>query len=248
MKRLGMNSLLAIVGVVAFGLAAPNALAQATIPSKEHPSKETQPSKDKPHKEGEKHKDGEKPKDGDKAKAGGVKPGDAAPVNFTLPDTDGKEHSLSSETQGKIVVIQWFNPDCPFVVKHYGATKTFNDLYAQYHSKGVEFIAVNSGAKGMQGHGKDRNAKAKKDWEIPYAILLDENGEMGKAYGATNTPQMFIIGKDGKVAYAGAIDDDRSEKVGKTNYVAKALDEILANKPVTTAQTRPYGCNVKYAK
>lgn len=175
--------------------------------------------------------------------------GSQAPT-FTLMDLEGKEHSLAAHTkQGHIVVLFWFNPDCPFVKKHYeNGANTFNDLAKKYADKKVVFLAINSGASGMQGAGKERNAKAKKDWKIEHPILLDEAGTTGKAYGAKNTPACYIIAADGTLAYMGAIDDDPSMKVGKTNYVAKALDEILAGKPVTTATTKPYGCSVKYAK
>lgn len=174
--------------------------------------------------------------------------GDTAP-DFSLPDLDGKTHTLKQYIEdGKIVVLQWFNPDCPFVVKHYGSQgNTFNQMQAQYKDKGVVLLAINSGAPGKQGAGVERNAKAKKDWNIQYPILLDEAGTAGKAYGAKNTPAMYIIGKDGKLAYMGAIDDNRgADGPGKVNYVTKALDEMLAGKPVTNAETRPYGCSVKY--
>lgn len=183
----------------------------------------------------------------DKAKAGGVTAGDVAPA-FTLKDTDGKEHTLAGLTKdGKIVVIQWFNADCPFVKKHYRESKTFNDMATKYKDKGVEFIAINTGAPGKQGAGVDRNKKAKADWAIPYPILLDESGDVGRSYGAKRTPEMFVINKDGKIVYHGAIDDDAGgDSVGTTNYVAKALDEVLDGKDVTMATSKPYGCSVKY--
>ncbi len=173
--------------------------------------------------------------------------GDAAP-DFTLKGLDGKDVTLSALTkQGKIVVIQWFNPDCPFVVKHYEkGGNTFNDMQAKYGSKNVVILGINSGAAGKQGAGKERNEKAVKDWKIAYPILLDESGTVGKAYGAKRTPEMFIVTPDGKIAYHGAIDDDKGGGVGKVNYVTKALDEILAKSNVTTAKTEPYGCSVKY--
>lgn len=244
MKRLGGNrAVLSLLVAAATAFAVPAALAQ----DQHQPG--TQPGDHAKEHGKDKHKDAKK--DGEKEKnkdAKGVKPGDAAPA-ITLKDTDNKEHSLSSETQGKIVVLQWFNPDCPVVGKYYkGNTKTFNELYTKYHDKGVEFFAINSGAKGQQGSGQDRNAKAKKDWEIQYPILLDESGDTGHAYGAKFTPTMVIIGKDGKVAYFGGVDDDSGDKTGKTNYVAKALDELLGNKPVTTKETKASGCTVKYAK
>lgn len=226
------------------------ASAQTTTPDK--PAKETpvtQPEKD--HGKGEKAEKGEKGEKGEKAPkaTAGVEPGQPAPA-FTLKDTEGKETTLAEHIKaGKIVVLQWFNPECPFVVKHYKETKTFNDLATTYGPKGVVFLAVNSAAPGEQGAGAKANTQVKKNWAIPYPILLDEAGTVGRAYGAKNTPTMVVIGKDGNVAYFGAIDDDATPgKPGKTNYVAKALDELLAGSNVTTPKTKPYGCAVKYGK
>lgn len=184
-----------------------------------------------------------------KAEKKGVAIGDAAPA-FTLKDLDGKDVSLDSlRKDGKIVIAFWFNPECPFVVKHFEkGGNTFNDMAAAYKDKKVSIVAINSNATGEQGSGKETNAKAKKDWKIEFPILLDEAGDTGKAYGATTTPHCFVIGTDGKIAYMGAIDDDAGGKVGKTNYVSKAVDELLAGKPVTTSSTKAYGCGVKYGK
>jgi len=230
------------VGALALSIAGSPALAQQSKPAKAEPGT-AQPEK-KP--DGEKKSDNQGKK-GDKQAKGGVAIGAPAP-QFTLTDIAGKQHTLADLTkEGKIVVLQWFNPDCPFVVKHYENAKTFNEFNAKYQEKGVVLLAVNSSAPGLQGSGKDRNAKAKKDWNITYPILLDESGEIGRAYGAKNTPAMYVIAKDGTLAYKGAIDDEPGAgKVGKTNYVAKAVDELLANTNVTTTETRPYGCSVKY--
>ncbi len=179
---------------------------------------------------------------------GGAKAGDKAP-DFTVTDTDGKSHTLSDLTKsGKIVVLQWFNSECPYVVKHYGeAGNTFNDLQKNYESKGVVLIAVNSGGTGKPGSGKELNQKVKAKWNMAYPIALDESGEIGRAYGAKNTPAMYVINKDGVIAYTGAIDDDKgSDKPGKTNYVSKALDQLIAGETVDPSTTKPYGCGVKY--
>jgi peroxiredoxin len=182
----------------------------------------------------------------DKAPAGATV-GSEAPA-FTLTDTDGKSHNLS-DFKGKIVVIEWFNPECPFIVKHHKVNPTFNNLFSEYNSKGVVFLAINSSAKGKQGNGKDLNAKMKTDYKMEYPILMDEDGKVGMAYGAKTTPHVFIIGTDGKIAYNGAIDNNTDvKKAGDKNYAKMALDEMLAGKPVTTAETKPYGCSVKYAK
>ncbi len=181
--------------------------------------------------------------------AAGVLPGEKAP-DFTLTDTDGQEHHLQAYLdEGNIVVLEWFNPDCPFIRKHHENHKSMNETYAPVQGKGVIWLAINSGAKGKQGAGLERNAQAVKEFEMVFPVLLDENGAVGKQYGAKTTPHMFVITADGVVAYNGAIDDDRSAaKLGETNHVAVALGELLAGGKVQTPETQPYGCSVKYAK
>lgn len=228
------STLFSLIAAGAFALAcaaptfAQNAPAAAPAPT----AKPAQPA--------DKHTDAKK--DEKKDKKFGV--GQRAP-DFSLFDTEGKEHKLSS-LAGKIVVLEWFNPECPYVVKHHEVNKTYNDLFKKYGDK-VQFFAINSNAPGESGSGKERNAKAKKDWTIGYPILLDETGATGKSYNARNTPATYVIAADGTLAYMGAIDDDSSPTAaGKTNYAAKALDELLAGKPVSTKETKPYGCGVKY--
>lgn len=236
MKTNGLVAAL-LMGVIAFG-----GVARAQEEAK--PEKSGQ-GEQRQEKKRDKKRDG-----GDKNQAATVKVGDTAP-DFKLTDTDGKEHSLAELTKsGKIVVIQWFNAECPFVKKHYGdAGNTFNDIHTKYSSKDVVLVAINSNADGMPGSGQKLNAQYKTDWKIEYPILLDPTGETGRAYGAKNTPAMYIVGKDGKLAYTGAIDDDTgADKPGKTNYVTNALDQLLAGETVSTSSTRPYGCSVKYKK
>ncbi len=172
-----------------------------------------------------------------------AKVGEAAPA-FSLQDQDGKAVSLD-EHKGKVVVLEWFNEECPFVVKHY-KTGNMNALAAKYAEKDVVWIAVNS----SNFTTNDKNKAIAEKWSIKHPILNDANGATGKAYDAKTTPDMFIINKDGKVAYKGAIDsikDSDSESIAKaTNYVAKALDEVLADTAVSQAETKPYGCSVKY--
>lgn len=174
-------------------------------------------------------------------------PGDQAP-EFTLIAVDGTEHTLSTYLEDcKFVVLEWFNPDCPFVKKHRLHHQTMNETQAAYADKGVVWLAINSSAEGKQGAGKERNLKAVEEYAMTVPVLLDTDGMVGRAYGAKTTPHMFIISADGLVAYAGAIDDDRSaDTLGKTNYVAQALDALLAGKPVAVPETRSYGCSVKY--
>ncbi len=191
-------------------------------------------------------KQAEKQADKKSDKATTLAAGAEAPA-FTLTDTDGKTHNLA-DYKGKVVVLEWFNPECPFIVKHHKTNLTFNQLHEQFSSKDVVFLAINSSAAGKQGNGLELNKKMKEEYKMPFPILIDENGEIGRAYGAKTTPHCFIIDKEGKVVYNGAIDNNKSpEKAGDKNFVKIALEEVLAGKPVTTAQTAPYGCSVKYA-
>jgi peroxiredoxin len=233
-----MKNLLALVAVGSLALAFAGATAQPS-------TTDAQPTKEE-HKDKE-YKNKKDAKKTDKKSEATAVVGSMAP-DFELTDTDGKTHKLSDLTKaGHTVVLQWFNPDCPFVVKHYKDNNTFNDLAKNYKDKKVILLAVNSNASGKPGAGKERNAKAKTDWKMEYPVLLDESGTVGKPYGARNTPAMYIIKSDGILAYKGAIDDDAGDtNAGKTNYVTKALDEILAGKEVSTKETKAYGCSVKY--
>jgi peroxiredoxin len=180
-----------------------------------------------------------------------AKVGHAAP-EFTLTDLDGKSHKLSDlNADGKIVVLEWFNPECPYVVKHYdGETQTMNALAKEFKNDGVVWVRINSGAPGKPGNDLAMNKAAGKDWKIDGAILRDESGEVGKMYGAKRTPEMYIIDAEGILRYHGAIDDNPapSLKGTETNHVRAALVQVLAGETVTTAETKAYGCGVKYAK
>lgn len=219
----------------------------ATQPAATQPQKHTE-HKQADHKQADHKKDGEKKKDADKEKKESSTQaaiGQPAPA-FKLTSAAGKEVSLG-DYKGKIVVLEWFNPECPYIVKHHKTNTTFNDLHKKYAAKDVVFLAINSNREGKQGSGKERNAKAAEEFKLAYPILLDTTGETGKAYGAKTTPHCFVIDKKGVLAYEGAIDDDRSvETAGKVNYVAKAVDELLAGSSVSTSQTKPYGCSVKF--
>jgi peroxiredoxin len=168
--------------------------------------------------------------------------------DFTLKDTEGKTHTLSEYTKaGKTVVLEWFNPDCPFVKKHHVNNKDMVATYEAAAKQGVVWLAINSGAAGKQGAGLERNVKAKTDYGMAYPVLLDEAGTVGRAYGAKTTPHMFVIAKDGSVAYAGAIDNDSSPgKLGDVNYVTAALTAMAAGAPIENPRTKSYGCSVKY--
>jgi peroxiredoxin len=173
-----------------------------------------------------------------------------AAADFTLTDLDGKTHTLSDYTQaGKIVVLEWFNPGCPFVKKHHAKNTTMKDTYAKYKDKDVVWIAINSGFPGKQGTGKEANARAVKAWGIAYPVCLDEDGKVGRLYGAKVTPHMFVIDKSGTIVYEGAIDNDRSARnLGSTNYVDAALAATIAGTKLADPAARPYGCSVKYGK
>lgn len=171
--------------------------------------------------------------------------------DFKLKDLNGKEVALSS-FKGKVVVLEWFNPGCPFVKKSHGVGSLVDT--AKRHTKnGVVWLAINSGGPGKQGADLAMNAEAAKTWSLEHPILRDETGAVGKAYGATNTPHMFVIDKTGVLRYAGAIDNSpdgegKSPDGGKlVNHVDAALEDLAAGKPVRTPMTKAYGCSVKYA-
>lgn len=172
--------------------------------------------------------------------------GKPAPA-FELVDLDGKAHRLG-DYAGKVVVLEWFNPGCPFVVKHHQKRQTMSKLYAKYEDQGVVWLAINSGSAGKQGAGAEANQKAKEDWNIPYPICLDESGDVGRAYEAKTSPHMYVIDREGVLRYAGAIDDERAlDREPKVNYVEQALEAVLAGQEVEIKTSRPYGCSVKYA-
>jgi peroxiredoxin len=162
--------------------------------------------------------------------------------DFTLQDPNGKSVSLH-DYAGKIVVLEWTNPECPFVQRHYQA-KTMQTLDSEYQPKGIVWLAINSSNYATNAS----NLQWTVQQNISYPVLNDSTGATGHAYGATNTPDMYIIGKDGTLLYKGAIDNDpEGDKTSdKVNYVQSALDEILSGKTVSTPETKPYGCSVKY--
>jgi peroxiredoxin len=175
--------------------------------------------------------------------------GSAAP-DFSLPDASGKTHSVS-EYKGKYVVLEWFNPECPFVKKHYGSGN-MQKLQGEYTGKGVVWLTIDSNAPGSEGNLSPEQAqKVMKDLKTKQtALLLDPEGKAGLAYHAHNTPHMFVINPEGKIIYEGAIDSIASMNPAdipkSTNWVKVALNESMSGKPVSNADTRPYGCSVKY--
>lgn len=179
-----------------------------------------------------------------------VEVGKPAP-DFSLKDCSGKERSLA-DFKGKTVVLEWVNYGCPFVKKHYGSGN-MQKLQKDATSKGVVWLAVCSSGPGKQGHfaATDAMKACTEAGSAATAYLLDEDGKVGQLYGAKRTPEMYIIDSKGTLVYHGAIDDkktpDPADIPGATNYVAKALDEVLAGKSVSTPTTEAYGCSVKYA-
>jgi peroxiredoxin len=171
--------------------------------------------------------------------------------DFTLKDLDGREISLAS-FRGKVVVLEWFNPGCPFVKASH--TKGSLKSNARKHSpEGVVWLAINSSAPGKQGADPSANREAGKTFGMDHPILRDENGAVGHAYGATNTPNMYVIDKNGVLVYAGAIDNspdgegEAPTSGSLINYVDAALEDLNAGRAVKTPVTKPYGCSVKYA-
>ena len=176
--------------------------------------------------------------------------GKAAPA-FVAADVNGKPVRLS-DFKGKTVVLEWNNPECPFVKKHYGSGN-MQKTQATATKDGVVWLSINSGAPGKQGHMSGDEAKAvlAKSGARPTAYLLDPRGVVGKAYDAKTTPHMYIVNKAGILVYEGGIDDKPTPRPadisGARNHVLAALSEIKAGKAVSVPTSRPYGCNVKYS-
>jgi peroxiredoxin len=176
-------------------------------------------------------------------------PGKPAP-EFTAIDSSGKSHKLS-DYKGKTVVLEWTNDGCPYVRKHYGSGN-MQAMQKEAGNNGVVWLTVVSSAKGQQGYvdGAGANKLTTDRKAIPAAVLLDPEGKVGQAYGAKTTPHMYVIDKDGRLVYNGAIDDKPTSNPAdiKTarNYVKEALVAVAEGQPVKVATTRAYGCTVKY--
>ena len=176
--------------------------------------------------------------------------GEPAP-DFTLEAADGETHSLS-DFEGKYVVLEWLNFECPFVGKHYGSGN-MQALQEKYTDEGVVWLSIVSSAPGKQGYyPSDEMVKQKKRHNGNMtAILMDPDGEIGKTYGATVTPHMYVINPDGELVYRGGIDDkpttDEADIEGATNYVDRALTAVMNGEQVSPKRAKPYGCTIKYA-
>jgi len=175
---------------------------------------------------------------------------DKSAPDFTLKDSNGKTHSLS-DFKGKFVVLEWVNYECPFVVKHYGSGN-MQKLQEAYTAKDVVWLSICSSAPGKQGNynAEEINSRAKESGAKFTAYLIDEDGNVGKMYGAKTTPHMYVVNPEGVLVYAGGIDDtptaNQEDVKTAKNYVAAALDASMSGKEVENKVTKPYGCGVKY--
>ena len=169
--------------------------------------------------------------------------------DFTLPDVDGKAVSLS-QYKGKLVVLEWFNPGCPFVKRNH-EKGPLKDMAARVQKSGIVWLSINSAAPGKQGYGPEATKAAMAKYGMKNEMLLDASGKVGHAYGATHTPHMYVIDAKGDLVYRGAIDNapDGETDLGApfTNYVEDALGDVAAGRPVAKPETAAYGCSVKYA-
>jgi len=166
---------------------------------------------------------------------------------FTLTDLDGNSVSLA-DYAGKTVVLEWFNPDCPFVKYAHGAKGPLRGKSAAVAEGGVVWLAINSGAPGKQGHGLERNKKARTEYGITHPVLIDEDGTVGRLYGARTTPHLFVIDASGTLVYRGALDNAPlgTPKGAPVNYLDEALSDCASGTAVRTSDTKAYGCSVKY--
>jgi peroxiredoxin len=175
--------------------------------------------------------------------------GKLAPA-FSLPAASGKTIT-STQFKDKVVVLEWLNHGCPFVRKHYDSNN-MQALQKKYLAQGVVWLSIISSAPGKQGHvtAKAAAEEAKKYNSQASEILIDEDGTVGRAFEAKVTPHMYVIGKDGRIFYQGAIDSiasaDKADVEKAENYVAQALDATIKGEKIKIASTKAYGCGVKY--
>lgn len=176
--------------------------------------------------------------------------GQPAP-EFTLTDIKGTSHNLS-DLKGKTVVLEWVNPECPFVVKHYEKSGNIPSLQKNATADGVVWLLINSAAPGKQGDYDAQKAAAwlEKTSAAATAYLRDADGKVGRTYGAKTTPQLYVIDGEGTLVYNGAIDSiksaDPADIAKAENYVTAALAAVKNGTPVEKSTSQPYGCSVKY--
>lgn len=182
--------------------------------------------------------------------ANAVDVGDIAP-EIEAVDINGNPFKLSDH-KGKTVVLEWTNAQCPYVIKHYDSGNMQKVQKEALAMENVAWVSINSSAKGKQGNVSAEEAQKvlSETGATPSAVLLDPSGAIGKAYNAKTTPHVFIVGGDGKVVYAGAVDDNSSPRqsviADSKNYILAALGDIKEGKAIEVASTKPYGCSVKY--
>lgn len=175
--------------------------------------------------------------------------GEKAP-EFRLRDIDGEVRSLA-DYRGSFVVLEWFNPECPFMRKHYDSG-SMQQLQGLYSGQDMVWLTIDSSAPGRQGYltSAEAHEVLAREGAKPTAMILDPDGTLGRLYGAKTTPHMFIIDPEGMLIYHGAIDDTPSTSPGDVgtaiNYVQATFDQALAGEPVSTPASQPYGCSVKY--
>lgn len=179
-------------------------------------------------------------------------PGIKAPA-FSLQATDGQTHALDAYLkQDKTVVVEWFNPDCPWVKRYHDDASGNTSLVEAYNyakAQGAVWLAINSNAAGKQGSGVERNTLARTEYGIDYPVLLDPDGTAGRAYGAKTTPTLYIINPQGVVVSIGGVDDTKTNQdKPTTNYILTALKQYFSGQPVEPSITPHFGCSVKYAE
>ena len=175
----------------------------------------------------------------------------AAPAPaFSVTDSSGKVVRLA-DYRGRFVVLEWSNPECPFVQAQYGA-EAMQALQKEAGAKNVVWLTINSTNRGHREFrsGAQMDAWVREQRAAPAAVLIDADSATGRAYAARTTPHMFVIDPAGSIVYQGALDDRRSaraaDRTGAHNYVRAPLDDALGGRPVRVASTAPYGCSVKY--
>ncbi len=175
--------------------------------------------------------------------------GEKAP-NFTLTDVHGEEHSLK-DFKGKTIILEWFNPECPFVVHLYEEGE-FQTMPNELHEKDdYAWIAINSNSPGTQGHGVEKNRDYHEKWNMEFPLLIDEDNTVANMYDARTTPHMYIIDPDFNLVYHGAISNAPFDRVRgdgeKVNYVDRAIEQLRNGETVSPSYIQPWGCTVKYA-
>jgi peroxiredoxin len=175
--------------------------------------------------------------------------GEPAP-DFDLLDLEGRRYKLS-HFRGKMIVLEWFNPDCAAVVYAYGEGE-LREMKARHASNGIVWLTINSSAPGETGADLALNQQFVANHHLTQPILLDPTGVVGRSYGARTTPEMFVVNERGVLVYSGALDNAPRGRVQslaqKTNYVEMAIADLRSGHAVTQTNTRPYGCEIRYAR